>query len=214
MRLIFQQQKWFYIPYVFIIMVCLFFVVQFSRADIHLWLNRFHSQFFDIFFKYITELGNGICLIFLLIIMCFTKFRYGLLLVVVFLVSGLVVQLLKHFVFYDIARPLMMFQTFTSFHWVEGVKRLCCHSFPSGHSATAFGFYSCFAMISKKKWIKIAMFVLACLVAYSRVYLSQHFLIDIMAGSLIGTITAIACYTWIGALKYYWLDKNFKIIIP
>jgi hypothetical protein len=132
----------------------------------------------------------------------------------VFLASGLLVQVFKRFIFYNVDRPMHYFSDIASFHWVEGVERLCCHSFPSGHSASAFGFYFCFAVVSKKKWLKFAMFVLACLVAFSRVYLSQHFITDIMAGSFLGLITAFALYPWIYSLKYSWLDKNIKSIIP
>jgi membrane-associated phospholipid phosphatase len=43
---------------------------------------------------------------------------------------------------------------------------------------------------NKSKAIVIVFFLCALLVAYSRIYLSQHFLIDVLAGSLIGTGTA------------------------
>ncbi len=213
MRAAIFRNKWFYLPYLLVIVICGFFLVRFTKTEIHLWLNSYNSDFFDIFFKYLTNLGDGICLPVFLLIMVWYKYRNGLYLVIVFLLSGLFVQLLKRFVFHDIARPVHFFGDAVQLHLVKGVDQLCCNSFPSGHSATAFGFYLCFAIVSGKTWIKVAMFILACLVAYSRVYLSQHFLIDIFAGSLIGVITATACYPWIYSLKASWLDLNLKQII-
>jgi membrane-associated phospholipid phosphatase len=178
-----------------------------------LFLNSYNTPYFDVFFKYLTNLGDGICLPFFLLLTIWYRLRDGLYLIVVFLLSGFLVQFLKRIVFSDIARPVKFFGDGAHIHFVQGVEQWCCNSFPSGHSATAFGFYLCFAIVSKHNWLKAAMLVLACLVAYSRVYLSQHFLIDIAAGSLIGVIVATACYPWIYSLKSNWLDKNLKTVI-
>jgi membrane-associated phospholipid phosphatase len=45
-------------------------------------------------------------------------------------------------------------------------------------------------MINKKAW-SIILLLLALLAAYSRVYLAQHFPIDILAGMCIGIFSAI-----------------------
>lgn len=213
MRLLVSQNKWFFVPYCLILGVVGYFLITCSKSGIHLFINGFNTEGFDVFFKYLTILGDGICLpFFLLYMLTFRKFRDGLYLVVVFLISGFVVQFLKRIVFHDIARPIKYFGESVHLHLVNGVDQLCCNSFPSGHSATAFGFYLCFAIVSKNQAVKFAMLLLACCVAFSRVYLSQHFLIDIFAGSLIGVITATACYPWIYTLKGNWLDRNLKTI--
>ena len=89
---------------------------------------------------------------------------------------------------------------------VEGVNMHHSNSFPSGHSATFFVFFTCFALLlayyyqqrathydlKKKILMYLSMFllfVLASLGAYSRVYLSQHFLSDVCVGSIIGFVT-------------------------
>jgi membrane-associated phospholipid phosphatase len=46
---------------------------------------------------------------------------------------------------------------------------------------------------------------MAALVGYSRIYLGQHFMDDVLAGSVIGVVSAIVC--WI------YLDKFFKRIL-
>jgi Membrane-associated phospholipid phosphatase len=209
---LFKRNRYFFIPYLLLLGICGFLLLSFSKASIHLYINKFHAEFFDYFFKYLTNLGDGIFLPVLLVIILYTAaFRDGIFLVSVFLIAGLIVQILKRTVFSDLVRPAKYFGESAHLHLVNGVEQLCCNSFPSGHSATAFGFYLCFAIIFKNRWMKLAMFVLASLVAFSRVYLSQHFLIDIFTGSIIGTITTLACYFWIYSLKGKWLDMNIKV---
>lgn len=209
---ILKRNKWFYYPFIFIAVYCLITIIIFSKSSIHIFLNKFHTPFFDIFFKYLTNLGDGTVLPFLLVILIFIRFRDALLFLSVFLLSGLIVQIFKRFVFFDIVRPVEYFKGIYDLYLVTGIKQLHLHSFPSGHSATAFGYMICFAFIFKKNLLKFIMLLLACLIAYSRVYLSQHFLIDITVGSLIGIITATILKHYIGALKGKWLDLNIKLI--
>jgi membrane-associated phospholipid phosphatase len=206
------HQQWFYLPYIVVMVVCGYFVIQFTKADIHIWLNQRHSVCFDVFFKYLTYLGDGSLLPLYIVIMLMIRFRGVLLLVVVFLLSGLFTQLLKRLVFEDMARPIKYFEGNYHLHLVQGVKQYCCNSFPSGHSATAFGVFFCLALIARQNWLKLLMFILAGLVAYSRVYLSQHFLVDIMAGSFVGLLTAVFCYPWIYSINKTWLDESLITI--
>ncbi|RLA82190.1 MAG: hypothetical protein DRG31_07725 [Deltaproteobacteria bacterium] len=63
------------------------------------------------------------------------------------------------------------------------------HSFPSGHTSNAFllaTFYSHFFPERKK-----LSYLMASLVAFSRVYLGSHYLSDVFAGALIGYVIAI-----------------------
>jgi len=59
-------------------------------------------------------------------------------------------------------------------------------SFPSGHSAVAFGI----AYILSRRYRKMAIlwYILAILVAFSRIYLEKHYPVDIIVGAIIGTL--------------------------
>ena len=66
------------------------------------------------------------------------------------------------------------------------------HSFPSGHTGTAFAFFGVllFAHRPRGWWALLA----AAAIAWSRVYLNVHHLSDIVTGALIGLVTAF--FVW------------------
>ena len=63
-------------------------------------------------------------------------------------------------------------------------------SFPSGHSATAFACATVIAWGSPR--LAVPAFVLAALVAWSRVYVGVHWPLDMLGGAALGVLVAIA----------------------
>ncbi len=63
-------------------------------------------------------------------------------------------------------------------------------SFPSGHSATAFACATVIAWASPR--LALPAFVLAALVAWSRVYVGVHWPLDVLGGAALGVLVAIA----------------------
>jgi membrane-associated phospholipid phosphatase len=86
------------------------------------------------------------------------------------------------------------------------------NSFPSGHTLSAFALYGFLAFSSKNKTVStVLLLALAVLVAISRVYLLQHFLQDILMGSVLGVGLAIFWYRI--QFRFYpqphtWLDNG------
>lgn len=208
----FKKDQWFYFPYLLVLLICSIFVFLFSKTDLHIWINQHQPQFLDAFFRNITILGDGIILPVFIIITLFISFRYSLLIVSSFLISGFIVQILKHTIFSNINRPVKYMEHIYNLRLINGVHQYYFNSFPSGHSASAFVFFLCFAMIFKQNYFKIAMLFCALLVAFSRVYLSQHFLIDIVGGSLIGVLITFAANIWLTNIKKSWLNENILTI--
>jgi membrane-associated phospholipid phosphatase len=139
-------------------------------------------------------MGDGIFVILIAVVFIFFSLRNFVFLLLAYLSTGLFTQILKRTFFEDMVRPSKYFHDIAALHFVDGVKLLGSRSFPSGHSTSAFALFLCLALFSSNRPVKLVCFILACLVAFSRVYLSQHFLIDIYTGSVIGTLGTIALY--------------------
>ena len=124
-------------------------------------------------------------------IFLFFHFRKSATILLAFVISGIIVQSLKATIFADILRPTGYFEGKSALHLVDGVFQLYIQSFPSGHAASAFALFFCLASFSNRKLLKFLLFIVASLTAFSRVYLSQHFLSDALAGSFIGVFIAL-----------------------
>ena len=81
-------------------------------------------------------------------------------------------------------------------------------SFPSGHTITAFTMATLICLYNPKQKIICAVAILlACLVAYSRIYLGVHFPSDILGGIIFGILFGIAWFEAIEiSLKLYYED--------
>jgi undecaprenyl-diphosphatase len=66
-------------------------------------------------------------------------------------------------------------------------------SFPSGHTAISFAAAAALYAINKK-W-GIAAYIFSVIMGFSRLYLGMHFPLDVLAGAVVGTVSAkIALY--------------------
>tara|TARA_B100001287_G_scaffold81165_1_gene67553 strand:- start:337 stop:753 length:417 start_codon:yes stop_codon:yes gene_type:complete len=113
------------------------------------------------------------------------------------LLTTAVAQFLKRYVFSDLFRPTSVFKDLVdngSWYLVEGVNLHEKYSFPSGHTATVFSVLILIALLMKNKKISVFLVLISFVVGLSRIYLSQHFLIDVLAGSLIGTVFSVLTY--------------------
>jgi len=209
---IIKENKIILIFYGLLLMAGIILHLFYSKTELHLFLNRFHSPFSDFFFANITHGGNGILVALVIILFGFIRFRWASVLLTSFLGSGIVVQLLKRFVFSEMKRPAFVFKEMEELYFVPGIDLHHHHSFPSGHSATAFALFFSLAFIIRDRLLKWGCFILACVVAYSRVYLSQHFLGDIFAGSLIGLLAALIFYWYFQKVNWVWIDLSFSAL--
>jgi membrane-associated phospholipid phosphatase len=199
-----KNNRFFLIPYLVVLTITGAVLLYFPKAEIHLWINQFHSPFFDRFFRFVTFLGDGWFVTIPVVLLLFVSLRDSVYVLVSYLATGLVAQIMKRFVFEDCARPIRFFHDKAALHLVDGVKMLQGHSFPSGHATSSFALFLALAVVSRNRALQAACFVIATVVAFSRIYLSQHFLIDVAAGSVIGTAGAFAF-----AFVFYRSDRNW-----
>lgn len=208
---IYKKNRAFFIGY--ILLAILAFVVLFvlPKEEGHLFLNTWHNKPFDYTFRAFTVLGDGLFIISLAVLLFIFKRRYlSLMIVGSYLLSGIPVQILKSY--FDAARPAVFLKGIDYAHFVEGVELHNYNSFPSGHTASAFALVVILAVSLRNKWTGLMLLILATLVGYSRVYLNQHFLQDVLAGSLIGVLSGIGMYLllekWIRKITASKVVKN------
>jgi len=199
------------LPYILFLMVGLIILLAYSKTDIHLYINRMNTPFLDVFFKYITEFGAFILIAPIIVATAFIRYRYALIAIASSLLATLFTQILKRWVYYDSPRPKVVFQDICDLHLVENVHLHSNHSFPSGHTAGAFSLFIVLALINKRPVYQFFFLMVAVLVGYSRMYLSQHFLEDVVVGSAVGTVSAFISYIWLNSSRNTsrtWMDKS------
>jgi membrane-associated phospholipid phosphatase len=176
-------------------------VISTEHLALHNQTSVMHTPWADPLFVYGTHIADGwVAGAAGLGLLLFSTWRSFLLLLCSTLGSSIVVQTLKHTVFADQDRPSMFLNAMPDIHLIAGVEVLHHNSFPSGHSTFAFSFCVALAILVGRSIWSIALALIAVFLACSRVYLSQHFTEDVLAGALIGTS--------IGALAYLWLYRS------
>ena len=69
------------------------------------------------------------------------------------------------------------------------IDKLSDYSFPSGHTAASFAAAFSLKFTKVKGWIPAL--ILACIIAFSRLYLYVHYPTDVLFGALFGTASAL-----------------------
>lgn len=210
-QLIFRN-RYFLIPQLLFLLVGAVLLLVFPKTELHIQINQLHSSLFDVFFKTITYLGSGFIYIPVFLILFNKELKWLIFYLISISGSNVLLLLFKRVIFADVNRPINFSPLAENYqlHLVEGVDMHRFHSFPSGHTTTAFTVFFFLAILSRKNTSKFILFVLALLTAYSRVYLSQHFFEDIVAGSVLGTGTVLFSYYLLIYWQKDWMNTNFK----
>lgn len=202
----------FYIPYILFVLTFLVLIFTHEKANLHLWLSSFHTPLADAFFKYFTEVGGSFPY-FVIAGLLFYRYRLALFLLITQFASGLVSQMIKQS--WDAPRPIKFFEINfpnVKLHEVVGVHLHSSHSFPSGHTITAFAFFLSLALFSKRPVVHFLCFIAALLVGYSRIYLSQHFALDVLVGSIVGVAVTVSWKFYYDELELPWANGSLRTI--
>lgn len=201
---LYKPNRIFFIGYFLFMLIAVFVLSCYSKAGGFFLMNPYHSDILNQFFIPYTLVGDGFFVIGIAIILFFFKKRFlSLMVLSSFLLSGIIAQVLKYFILE--ARPAFYLEKTNYPYFIDGVTLHNFHSFPSGHTASAFALAAVLSFSVKNKNYSILFLLLAALVGYSRMYLGQHFMDDVFAGSVVGVLSAIIC--WI------FLEKFFKRIL-
>ncbi len=162
----------------------------FDQAVMSFIQSNFHNPLTDSIFPFITYLGeSGVFWILLSLLIIILGRRNGWraagCLMLAAMVLGLLIgeAALKNIV----CRP-------RPFHDAPGAALLIPPpsgwSFPSGHSCASFA--AATVIFLRDKRFGTAALILAALIAFSRVFLFVHYPTDVLAGSLLGALCALA----------------------
>ena len=202
------------------------------KGELHLLLCDRHTPARDIFYRYYTHIAEWFPYVLCVLILLFGRIGDGVFASACQALSALTTQIIKHIVVAP--RPLTWFgEQFPDIQLplAEGVRMNFWYSFPSGHTTSFFALTFALCILTTKSIqqrsdlsakrfnsasgliaiaVQIMLFVLATLGGYSRIYLSQHFALDVFAGILVGTLIPILCY----AVLYRFEDQkwfNYRI---
>ena len=192
-----------------------------SKGDLHLLLCNRHTPARDIFYRYYTHVAEWFPYIVCVALLIFGRIGDGVFASSAMLGSALTTQLFKHII--NAPRPVTWFGEnlpHIQLPLVDGVTMNHWFSFPSGHTTSFFSLAFVLAIIATKEMssqrfnsiaIQVLLFILAALGGYSRIYLSQHFALDVFAGVVVGvgiTIICLAIFSRLEDKKWY----NYRLI--
>ena len=219
-RTICKQNAAFLTGWLVVTMAAVVALAVVPKAELHLALNGYHTAWLDSFFYHYTHFCNWP----MYVLMVLPLFCRRPVWTAVFALSqglgALVAHILKRAC--NMPRPKTFFEDLADAQpalydaWqqtiVEAVNLHSWHSFPSGHTTAFFAFFATLAFLYSaeknvpcKQEFGLLCLILAILGGYSRIYLSQHFLLDVTTGMGIGVVSTVCIY-------YIFLKKNVNLL--
>jgi membrane-associated phospholipid phosphatase len=184
-------------------------LTYFEKGDEILYFNSIHTPFFNWFFLLLTKLAEVPVVFFVITLTLRVSYGKGLMLGANSLLVFLVTTFLKSVVFANEVRPSVFFEGKTQLNFINEAARY--HSFPSGHTSSAFALFFMLSILTENKKWGVFYFVIALLIGVSRVYLMQHFFRDVYAGSFVAVLFTTLFYLTFVRSKFYnnlpWKDK-------
>jgi len=163
-------------------------------------LHGHHPLWMDRLMWAATQIGNGAAGILLCILLYFIGYpRFAVEMLLGILSLWLVVELIKAMV--ERSRPFLALEGTRVIGWRERGK-----SFPSGHTSQAFFMMTLISQqIGANLWVSALLYLVAVLVAFSRIYVGAHYPRDVMGGAVLGSVWGMI----IGLVQVYLSTGQF-----
>ncbi len=148
----------------------------------------------------------------MVILFLFFSYKKAIWLALSFLSSAIITQALKSI--FNAPRPKLFLPDFNLLHQVTDITIHTSRSFPSGHATSAFALAFCLSYFAKTNIVGLFFCLIGVVAAASRIYLLQHFLIDVLLGSVIGVVVSFLVCTLLNnsALhKKSWINNSLLI---
>ena len=160
-----------------------------GKNEAFLYLNANLGLVADKVFEYSSYLAEGWIWIPYFIVLVGLYKKDTAFILMNFLVSTLLTQFAKNYIFNTAMRPMASGLDATQIHTVPGVEIHTFNSFPSGHTATAFTLFILTTYLFPNKYALTIGIVYAIVCGYSRIYLAQHFPLDLAGGIFVALLT-------------------------
>lgn len=170
-------------------------LIIYNKWDIVLIINKYcTNELLDVFFMYYTNTALGGIFVICTCICVFYSYRKASMIAlsgIIILITSIV---LKQIIFQGYPRPTAEIPHNLFFHIIDGFTYARHNSFPSGHTMSAFGLTAILSRFTSNKTYHILLLLYAISIAYSRIYMLQHFYIDVYAGAIFGFLCTYFIY--------------------
>ncbi len=173
------------------------FVGFYGKDQSFLMINGRYSPQADYFFNYVTYLGDGFIWVPIFVYTLLYKRDFFIAVVAALVICTFITHFGKRVIFAGEPRPLRLMQDLARAVPLMTGRDNYSNSFPSGHTSTAFTLALLLAFLVRRRLAVFLFPLLAFLVGYSRVYLAQHFVTDVLAGTIIGIVSS-----WLSLVIY------------
>ena len=166
-------------------------------TNLFLFLNSFHNSFFDSFMSVFSEKLTWVPFYIAILYAAIRRWKMKSIWIILALVLCIVLAdqtasgLLKDWV--QRPRPSREPVLDGLVHLVNG-RKAGLYGFASSHAANSFAFAVLSALVFRHQLYGYTVFAWAILTSYSRIYLGVHYPGDVLAGIIIGLISALIMY--------------------
>ena len=151
------------------------------------WINvKFRNKTFDKIMPIITSAGNLGIIWIVISVLLITKKDYRVLGQTI-LIALVITTIIGEGIIKNIVKRKRPFYGDDDKELL--ISRPITYSFPSGHTASSFAVATVFIKTDNAASLEIIL--LACLIAFSRIYLGVHYPSDVIGGGIIGTLCGL-----------------------
>lgn len=165
-----------------------------NKGDIIIFFSENRMPEINYFFRFMSFIVEPWFFIVLGIIFVFIDYRNSILIGLVGISCLLLSYLLK--MLFSQPRPNLYFEKLGIWGDLKIVDNYIAAtgltSFPSGHTMAAFALFFILTIIISRAYFSVFAILAAVLSGLSRIYLMNHFLEDVVVGSMIGLLIAIS----------------------
>jgi membrane-associated phospholipid phosphatase len=192
------EQPWFFFPVMLFFGIGAVMASQLPYGHEILSMNDWRQEPFITLFRFFSWCGETWMWVVTGLAALFWRYRFALLIATTGLIMPFVFILKDQM---GVDRPITYFQKQGMAESVVTIPEVRLNmgqtSFPSGHTMSAFGLCSLLALLAgpQRRWT-LVLALLAIAIGVSRIFLVQHFLVDVLGGALLGMLVSGLVWRW------------------